>query len=660
MTHLEIIASVCCLIIVAASLSASAKSDRKQNLLSGKYPPEKLEQIILSAADWHPYPTIADRAGWEKIPPATRAAQIVRAEKHLNREWEMAKATTFLEFVRNGNRENYQKISYDRRVRLAELVIGECLENQGRFLDEIINAIWSICEESYWGVPAHLSMQRAGSGLPDITEPTVDLFVAETGMMLSWTSYLVGEALDRISPLIRQRIDYEVRRRILDVNLARDDFWWMGLDGTRTVNNWNPWICSNWLTCVLILENDPVRRVQSVNKIIKCLDQFLNPYPSDGGCDEGPTYWTRAGASLFDCLQLLASASAGKINIFDAPLIKNMGSYIYRVQIAEDYYINFADAAARFTPPPMLVYQYGQQIGDPVMREFGAYLTQKQGFPQTSVTQIFGAFPSMTRVLAGLFVLPEILNATARPPQIGDTWLPELQLVNARPKTGAATGLFFAAKGGHNAESHNHNDVGNFIIYADGLPAIIDVGVETYTAKTFSPRRYEIWTMQSGYHNLPTINGISQSAGGEFKATDVRFQKSDQEVNFSLNLAQAYPATARIKFWNRSFKFEQGKQIILVDEYELEHVPSTLEFSLMTWGAPELIKDGRIRVPAPGAKNSIGELEIQYDSRKLDVIVEPIVIEDKQLLSVWGEKVHRLKFNAPNPAQRDRIKFIFK
>jgi len=498
MTHLEIIASVCCLIIIAASLSASAKSDRKQNLLSGKYPPEKLEQIIQSAANWHPYPTISDRAGWEKILPATRTAQIERATHHLNREWPMAPATTFLEFMRNGNRENYQQISFDRRVRLTELVIGECLENQGRFLDEIINGIWAICEETYWGVPAHVGVQRAGNGLPDATEPTVDLFAAETGMLLSWTHYLLGEPLDHISPLIRQRIDYEVRRRILDVNLARDDFWWMGLNAARPVNNWNPWICSNWLASVLILENDPSRRVQSVDKILKCLDQFLNPYPTDGGCDEGPTYWTRAGASLFDCLQLLSSASTGKINIFDAPLIKNMGSYIYRVQIADDFYINFADAAARFTPPPMLVYQFGQEINDPIMRDFGAYLTQKQGFPQTSVTQIFGAFPSMTRVLAGLFVLPEILKATGRPPQIGDTWLPELQLVSLRPKNGSGAGLFLAAKGGHNAESHNHNDVGNFIIYADGLPAIIDVGVETYTAKTFSPRRYEIWTMQPG------------------------------------------------------------------------------------------------------------------------------------------------------------------
>ncbi|MCG8499689.1 MAG: heparinase II/III-family protein, partial [Firmicutes bacterium] len=72
----------------------------------------------------------------------------------------------------------------------------------------------------------------------------------------------------------------------------------------------------------------------------------------------------------------------------------------------------------------------------------------------------------------------------------------------ARSKDGCKQGFFFAAKGGYNDKSHNHNDVGNFVLYYNGYPVFIDVGVGTYTAKTFSNKRYEIWTMQSEYHNL--------------------------------------------------------------------------------------------------------------------------------------------------------------
>ncbi len=44
---------------------------------------------------------------------------------------------------------------------LAKLVLGECMEGQGRFLDDILNGIWTICEETYWGVPAHVGVQKA-------------------------------------------------------------------------------------------------------------------------------------------------------------------------------------------------------------------------------------------------------------------------------------------------------------------------------------------------------------------------------------------------------------------------------------------------------------------------------------------------------------------
>ena len=49
-------------------------------------------------------------------------------------------------------------------------------------------------------------------------------------------------------------------------------------------------------------------------------------------------------------------------------------------------------------------------------------------------------------------------------------------------------GFFFGAKGGFNAESHNHNDVGSCVMYFDGKPCLIDLGREEYTAKTFSSK----------------------------------------------------------------------------------------------------------------------------------------------------------------------------
>lgn len=623
-------------------LSPPFAEQEDRNLLSGTYSLEGLSDIILPAENWHPFPKASEHAAWEKLPEKVRMAHIQRAENHLDCEWTTPKASVFMEYIRNGNRSRYQSISFGRRTKLAELVLGECMDGKGRFLDDIMNGIWTICEETYWGVPAHVGAQKRGSGLPDVTEPTVDLFAAETAMLLAWADYLVGEQLDTISPLIRERIRYEVDRRIISVNLERDDFWWMGFEGGM-VNNWNPWICSNWLTAVLILEEDDERRILSIHKILRCLDNFLNPYPRDGGCDEGPGYWSRAGGSLYDCLELLQSASDGQIDIFDRPLIKEIGKYITRVYISHPYFINFADAAARINASASLIFRYGKSIGDKDMMGFGAFLAEKQNLGQDYTR---GSFGTLGRALPMLFQLEELLDAEPQEPLDRDFWLPELQVMAARSSEGSNKGFYLAAKGGHNAESHNHNDVGNFIVYADGYPAIIDVGVETYTAKTFSDKRYEIWTMQSAFHNLPTINGIVQKNGREYKATGVRYVAAKKSATFSLDISPAYPEEAKVKSWLRTITLNRGKNIIIHDRYQLSETITPMQMTLMSWRKPVLDQEGLIRLENPEEIQNLDPLVIRYDKRKFVADMETIPLKDARLQSSWGKQLFRIMLTA--------------
>jgi hypothetical protein len=621
------------------------------NLLSGTYTTEKIKEILIPATEWHPFPRASEREGWEMLPEKVRAAHIRRAENFLDGDWETPKASVFLEYVRNGNRSNFQGVSFGRRAQLAELVLGECMEGKRRFLDDIVNGVWTICEETYWGVPAHVGAQKRGNGLPDVTEPTVDLFAAETGMLLAWTHYLLGEQLDEISPLVGDRIYFEVDRRIIDVNLERDDFWWMGFGG-RTVNNWNPWICSNWLAAVLILEEDSERRINSVHKILRCLDNFLNPYPRDGGCDEGPGYWDRAGGSLYDCLELLSSASGGMIDVFDEPLVQEIGRYIYRVYISDRYFINFADAAAKLTANASVIFRYGKAISDEAMIGFGGFLAQQQGLGDA---EIRGSFGWLGRVLPALFHLDELMMTQAREPLARDFWFKELGVMGARSFEGSNKSFYVAAKGGHNAESHNHNDVGNFIVYADGYPVLIDVGVETYTAKTFSSRRYEIWTMQSAYHNLPTINGVMQKDGREYKAGEISYASDDKTAIFSLDLAQAYPEEAKAEFWRRTITLNRGKNVVIQDRYALNEVTDLLQMTLMSWCEPELVEDGTIELSLPPEAGDIDPVFIHFDFKKFDSEIEEITIEDERLRSSWGNRLYRILLTAKDKLLKDKI-----
>ncbi len=281
--------------MAAAPFAAAAQPSRKRNLLTSAWTVEKVASSLTPRPQFHPYPNAAERAGWDALPRDARAVLIARGETQMKAAWEVLPATLFLEYKRTGNRSHYEGVRSRRRKKLEELVLAECVENKGRFIDEIANGVWLTCEETFWGYPAHLGAQKSGTGLPDVSEPIIDLFAAETSMLLAWTDYLLGPKLAPVSKLIPERIRLEVDRRILTPGLAREDFGWMGFRG-GTPNNWNPWISSNWLASVLLLERDEKSRLASVYKILRCLDNFMNGYYDDGGCDEGPGYWGRAGA----------------------------------------------------------------------------------------------------------------------------------------------------------------------------------------------------------------------------------------------------------------------------------------------------------------------------------------------------------------------------
>ena len=628
----------------------------ERNILTARVTEEELGRALLPRGTWHPYPAVDDREAWDAVPEEMRAAYVENAGRFLKAAWPPLPATVFLEYTRDGNRSNFERLSFERRQRLAGLVVAEVFENKGRFLDDIANGIWALCEESYWGVPAHLGMQRKGTGLPDVTEPTVDLFSAETGSLLAWTVYLLGDRLDKVSPLLAERVYLEADRRILTPNLQRDDFWWMGFDAGRDVNNWNPWINSNWLTVALILERDDEKRRRAVYKIMRSLDNFLNSYPADGGCDEGPGYWGRAGASLFECLEMLHGATRGVVSHYSSPLIRGIGQYIYRVHIKDDYYVNFADASGKDAPEAGVVYRYGRSIGDPVLTGFGSFLARRQERGDESGFRDVG---SLGRLLPDLLLAGELRAAKQVEPLLRDFWLPDLQVMGARSYPDSSKGLYLAAKGGHNAESHNHNDVGNFIVYAGGRPVLIDAGVGTYTAKTFSPQRYEIWTMQSAYHNLPTINGCLQKDGRQFHAENVVYKADDAAATFSLDLAKAYPAEARVNSWIRTLTLLRRESMVLSERYSLGAFVQPFTLSLITPLMVDVSVRDEILLVDPEAKPGLS-IATSFDGALFKASAEEIPLNDARLSAVWGNRVARIQLTSLQNSLQGEYKVVVK
>ena len=626
----------------------------------------ELSHHLQGREEFRPVPAIEDRPAWQGLPETVRAAHMRRGQDALGYFWPGVPATVYLEYSRVGNRSHYEALHFDRRHTLETLTLAECMEAEDRFLDDIVNGIWAICEESSWCLPAHVNVQRAGNTLPDITEPIVDLFAAETSALLAWVLYLLGERLDSVSAVVRPRMEREIQERVLAPCTERDDFWWMGLvpdpsHGNRRVNNWNPWICSNWLASALIVETDAAARRDTVAKILRCLDQFVDPYPRDGGCDEGPNYWGRAGASLFDNLELLHAATGGWIDVYDDPLIQNIGRYIYRAHIDGDFYLNFADASAIIYPESLLIYRFGQRIADEPMVGFGRWLAAKQNVLEVGAVQGTDRLPpSLGRAVPDLFVLSGAVAEKSQEPLLRDVWLPEIEVMAARDEDGSSSGLYLAAKGGHNEESHNHNDVGTFVVFVDGKPLLVDAGVETYTAKTFSGARYEIWTMQSAYHSLlPTVDGVQQSPGAGFAASDVVYSADDEQANLALEIARAYPPGANLESWRRSLTLTRGEQVEIVDDFRFAAPAEQVEMTLLTPCTVSLGSTGMIELQERdfGTGERSGSGWVEYDAAVFGVRSESVPIDDERMRPVWGDYLTRIVLTAENPPDSGKWRF---
>ncbi len=639
------------LLVILISFAGNALYAQQQNLLSGKYSSEELKQLLIPQAEWMPFPKLNDREGWSKADAAMMKSILAKAESFLDYDWPNIPATKSLLIERTGDRNEYQDLSFKKREVLGTMLIAEIFENKGRFIDPIINGVWSVCEESFWGVPAHLPKTKAYSGLMDTSDPFVDLFAAETATVLAWVDYFLGEKLDSISPQIRKRIYNETNYRIFEPLMTKHHGWMSSTVNGRRPNNWNPWICSNWLNAVLLLEKDDIQRSEAVAKILTVLDNFLNPHPLDGGCDEGPGYWGAAAASLYDNISLLNLATPHTFDdVYNDEKIRNMAKFIYRAQISEKYFLNFADA----DPQPMMaanmIYRFGKDIRDEDMMKFGAFYRE----PNLEISR-----SHYFRNFFALFIQDEFKNAAQGLPLPQDVWLPDLQVMIARDKQGSTDGFFVAAKGGHNDESHNHNDIGNYVVYYDGLPLLIDVGRGTYTRKTFSDQRYEIWYNRSDYHNVPTINGKTQLPGSQYQAAHVTYSKSNSYAQLTLDISKSYPEDAGINNWKRNIRLNRGKNVQVMDVTDLKTVEAITQH-LMTCYPSEVIKPGQVLIHYKGKGGKGSDFMVQYDYKKLGATVEKIklvAMEDQGILSKWGDNIYRINFNAINPGKISQYTF---
>lgn len=601
----------------------------ERNFLQHVAAQESLAECLVLNQKWVQYPSYKDREGWSRFLGEYRDEIIKNGESLLGYTWKVVKATDYLEFERSGNREIMERPFDDNNQAIVRLMLAELAEGRGRFIDQLINGVFHTCEMTSWALSAHLVTQPTHRALPTPIYPLIDLTAGDLGSLLSWVYYFMHEEFDKIDPEISRRLYRELDERIMKPYLNNDSFWWLAANYKgQMVNNWNPWCNSNCLMTFMLLENDVDRLSKAVSRSMQSVDKFLNYVHSDGACEEGPSYWGHASGKCLDYLVLLNRITGGKISIFDNPQIKAMGEYIARSYVGNGWVVNFADASAKGGGDPYLIYRYGKAVKSDILKQFASM--------QNKGSKISFRGRDLFRILEAFLVEDELCAYQEAYTGVSYTWYPETEFCYVRNKK-----AFFAAKGGYNDESHNHNDAGSFSLWVNNMPVIIDAGVGTYTRQTFSSERYTIWTMQSNYHNLPMINGVPQKYGRQYKATEVKATKN----SFSANIATAYPDEAGVKKWIRSYTMKSDA-LMISDRFELNEIKKENVINFLSWG-DIIIKDGVIEISVNGVKGTL-----KYDTKMFKVKKECVKLTDKKLSSVWGAEVYRLSFIVKEKEQK--------
>ena len=552
---------------------------------------------------------ISDRAAWDKLARAAAFGRTVSRAQSLARTPVPALPDDlYLDYSRTGNRGRCQAVMGERSRRLATFTLAECLENQGRFLGPLGDTISALCQERTWVYPAH------DGKLDNFYGRTVEMDLRATALAreLATADYLLGE---RLPPETRRLLRANVERRVLEpfrdmVQGRRAEIWWL-----RTENNWNAVCLSGVTGAALALEESPRERAWFVAAARQYIQFFLRGFTPDGYCCEGIGYWNYGFGHFLMLGEALRQASGGAIDLLAEPGAAQPARFCTRAEILGGVYPSIADCEPGERPGAEWVRFIRARFGEATARESLAGLVGPRG--GLAETMMFSFLPSP---------LPVLPHAAIAPESPLRTWFKDGGVLICRPAPGSATPFAAVLKGGQNAGSHHHHDVGSFSVVAGKTMVLCDPGAEVYTARTFSAHRYDSKVLNSYGHAVPVIAGQLQREGAQAKAVLLRSDFSDGEDTMAFDLRSAY-AVPELERLERTFVFRRtGTPGLTVRDEVAFSEPKSFETALVTWGdwkrlsEKELvISDGRAAVRV---RIDTGGIAFELRWEKLDEDVE--------------------------------------
>lgn len=566
-----------------AMLMVSATAATTQPL-EGGVDPQRIRQIaqLLGEQPFAFGPKLDDRAGWQRL-AATKAysGAVKDAEKALAKPMPEMTEELYMLFKKTGRRtKEYGKVHGERYDRVTRFTRAECIENQGRFIKPLEAALQSICAEKTWIYNFHDSSLADYNG----RKISIDLSSADLAQNLGECLWLLGE---RLSPAIRQQVMARLRERIIDpyrraVEGTGMKQWWITAD-----MNWNSVCHAGVVAAALAVCPDRDERAFFVAAAEKYSRNFLSGFDGDGYCAEGMGYWNYGFGNYIQLCETVFQATKGKVDLYQLEGARDAALYPVRIALINQVVPAYADCSLGSKPGMQLMSYINRRY------EFGL-----KDYVVADFTTTGGGLLS-----ALMYSCPN--SATARPQAAGKEAY-EIRsffkhgVLNCRPAPGSTCRLAVSLKGGHNAEPHNHNDLGSFVVVLGKEPLILDPGGEVYTARTFSKDRYKSTLLNSFGHPVPVIAGELQRTGKEAKAVILTRAGTDATDTFAMDLRSAY-SVKDLQTLTRTFVYSRtgAGSLSITDDFAFAS-PQTFGSALITYGQWQQLSARELLVSSGG------------------------------------------------------------
>ncbi|WP_052352899.1 heparinase II/III domain-containing protein [Neobacillus dielmonensis] len=453
----------------------------------------------------------------------------------------------YLAYLEDGNRKQLEDVYFKRRKDATSLALylqWEQNEEKWRLFEEML---FSICQEYSWALPAHIRINGEKNSYTDAYE-TVDLFASETAHFLAECTVLFK---NKLTPALLSIMKTEIQRRVLIPFVNRE--WKF----ERLTNNWSAVCAGSIGMAAMILLEDGETRHRILQRVEKAMECFLQGYGEDGACVEGMGYWVY-GVGYYSYFADMYEQVEGK-DLFTASKWRNIAAFPLKAMLPSGNYLPFSDSPEKVSIPSGLNAFFFKKFGIVPAQETAVtdfhfdhcyrwgHLSRILWWSKQEVRDSF-------QQLNGEFILDDAKWVIVKQPD-----------------------FYFAAKGGHNDESHNHNDLGHFVLGdAKGL-VFDDLGAPVYTADYFGEKRYEFVHTRSFFHSVPYLDHQEQREGRDYQSSIEEISQEPGRLSVVYDLHKAYSITKDSQF-TRTYTLAAGERELRIKDAFTQPIPYETHF----------------------------------------------------------------------------------